>query len=1241
MSLVKERTEEMMDGSSAGAEDPSMEPSSRLFCCGWLRRCLPLTYREELYHILCMTGPLVASRILNYLLPFVITMFCGRLGNSELAGYGIASATISITTAATGTGLALACDTLVSQTFGRKNLLRVGMILQRGILILLLFCLPCWALLINTQPLLLLLGQDPEVARIAQLYVLVHLPAVPAMFLHQLQVAYLQNQGVILPQMYAAAAANIANVLTNYILIVWLDFGLYGSAAASALAEVYICVFLYAYIRWKRLHAETWGGWSLESLQEWGAYMKLAVPSTMMLCFEWWIYELGGFLAGMLSELDLAAQHTVMTLAALNYMFPLGIQGAACVRVGNALGAGDTAGAVLTCKVSLTCTAILAVLQGAVLASLKSFIGFIFTDDRQIVELVSKLLSVYCVLEFFDGLVCVCMGILLGSGQQKIAAVANLFGYYCIGLPLGISLMFAAKLEIIGFWFGLLICVCIQSTFFIIVIFKLNWERLTKQAIERAGKHKMSGMISDFESNPNRLIPESLGPTEYTSNNAENGNDYQAVSSRDSDDVRSRSVDQERLSISQEGARMCQDGGKSSAPLSTSQLIIRRGLITLAAVLIFAVGMSIHIIVPLPEVPHTLGANRLEECTAAAERPSPAVTVSLVRERTEEMMDGSSVRAEVPSMEPSSKMFCCGWLRRCLPLTYREELYHILRMTGPLLVCRFLNFLLFFVVTMFCGRLGNNVLAGYGMASATINVTTAATGLGLALACDTLVSQTFGSKNLLHVGVILQRGVLILLLFCLPCWALLINSQPLLLLLGQDPEVARIAQLYIVAYLPAVPAMFLYQLQLSYLQNQGVIFPQMYASLVANIVNVLANYVLLFWWDLGVHGSAAANSFAQVFSCVAIFAYIRLKKLHVKTWGGWSSESLQDWGAYMKLAIPSTLMTCFEWWIYEIGGFLAGMLGEVDLAAQHVVIMLAYINYMIPLGVQGAACVRVGNALGAGDTAGAILTSKVSLICAAVLAIIQGLVLGSTKTVIGFMFTSDESIAELVSELMGIYCPLQFFNGILCVGMGIVMGTGQQKIAAIANLFGYYCIGLPLSITLTFPAKLQVAGFWLGLLVTVFLLSIFFIVIIFKLNWKKMTEEAIERAGMGKNVTHTDFRSSNRLSDSFFLAVTNADIQNGNGYQIVSSRDQDEERRNPPAQESVSQEEGKSAAPLSTSQLIIRRGLTTLAAVVILAAGTAAYLILPLPEVAYVTNSTLDWGNFTSPPPFTTQTLSF
>uniref|UniRef100_A0A3P8NXR0 Multidrug and toxin extrusion protein n=1 Tax=Astatotilapia calliptera TaxID=8154 RepID=A0A3P8NXR0_ASTCA len=459
-----------------------MERSSgKRFCCRRVCHRLPVAHREELYHILKMTGPLLLSRILNYMLPFVVTMFCGRLGNDVMAGYGLASATINITTAATGFGLGLACDTLVSQTFGAKNLLRVGVILQRGIIILLLFCLPCWGLLINAQAILLCVGQNPEVARIAQLYITAFLPAVPAMFLHHLQVSYLQNQGIILPQMYSAALANIANVVTNYIFIHWLDLGVSGSAAANTLSQIYICTFLFAYILWKRLHVTTWGGWSVESLQDWGSYMKLAIPSTLMKCFEWWVYEFGGFFAGMLSENELAAQHAVMMVTVITYMFPLGIQAAACARVGNALGAGDTGRALLTSKMSLTLAGQLEMYQGLVLGSVKTVIGFIFTSDEKIIGLVSQLMNAYCFLQFFDGLVCVCTGIFLGTGKQKIPAVANFIGYYCIGLSLSITLTFVAKLRVLGFWLGLLVCVILQSTFYIIVIFKLNWEQITEE----------------------------------------------------------------------------------------------------------------------------------------------------------------------------------------------------------------------------------------------------------------------------------------------------------------------------------------------------------------------------------------------------------------------------------------------------------------------------------------------------------------------------------------------------------------------------------------------------------------------------------------------------------------------------------------------------------------------------------------------------------------------------------------
>uniref|UniRef100_A0A8C9WCR1 Multidrug and toxin extrusion protein n=1 Tax=Scleropages formosus TaxID=113540 RepID=A0A8C9WCR1_SCLFO len=409
-------------------------------------------------------------------------------------------------------------------------------------------------------------------------------------------------------------------------------------------------------------------------------------------------------------------------------------------------------------------------------------------------------------------------------------------------------------------------------------------------------------------------------------------------------------------------------------------------------------------------------------------------------------------------------------VHRWIPAAYREELQQLLRLTGPLLASRILNFLLPFINAIFCGHLGNSELAGYALASATINVTSTAVGYGLALACDTLVSQTFGGKNLKRVGEILQRSILILLLFCLPCWAVLVNTQSILIALQQEAEVARIAQLYVNAFLPAVPV------SKQHMLNMGITLPQLYVAALANVINISANYILLFWMELGVKGSAIANSLSQIYSAILLLFYIRWKKLHVKTWGGWSLASLQEWGSYMQLAIPSTLMLCFEWWIYEIGGFLAGMLGEVDLAAQHVLLELGAITYMFPLGIHAAACVRVGNALGAGDTASALTTSKVSLVLSGVLAVFQGIVLGSTKTVVGFIFTSDVNIVKEVSRTLNVYIFLQFFDALVCVSSGILLGAGKQKIAAVANLICYYTVGVPTGISLMFAAKLRISG---------------------------------------------------------------------------------------------------------------------------------------------------------------------
>ncbi|GAA6094906.1 multidrug and toxin extrusion protein 1, partial [Tachysurus ichikawai] len=141
------------------------------------------------------------AQMMIYMISFVSTVFCGHLGKTELASVALAIAVTNVTGLSVGMGLSSAFDTLISQTFGSNNLKRVGVILQRGILILLLACFPCWAVLINTESIMLAIRQSPTVASLSQLYVKIYMPALPAAFMYQLQAKYLQNQVNILDTM--------------------------------------------------------------------------------------------------------------------------------------------------------------------------------------------------------------------------------------------------------------------------------------------------------------------------------------------------------------------------------------------------------------------------------------------------------------------------------------------------------------------------------------------------------------------------------------------------------------------------------------------------------------------------------------------------------------------------------------------------------------------------------------------------------------------------------------------------------------------------------------------------------------------------------------------------------------------------------------------------------------------------------------------------------------------------------
>ncbi|KAL4835390.1 hypothetical protein H8958_020264 [Nasalis larvatus] len=536
---------------------------------------------------------------------------------------------------------------------------------------------------------------------------------------------------------------------------------------------------------------------------------------------------------------------------------------------------------------------------------------------------------------------------------------------------------------------------------------------------------------------------------------------------------------------------------------------------------------------------------------------------------------------------------------RCLQLSaFREELRALLVLAGPAFLVQLMVFLISFISSVFCGHLGKLELDAVTLAIAVINVTGVSVGFGLSSACDTLISQTYGSQNLKYVGVILQRSALILLLCCFPCWALFLNTQHILLLFRQDPDVSRLTQTYVTIFIPALPATFLYMLQVKYLLNQGILLPQIVTGVAANLVNALANYLFLHQLHLGVIGSAVANLISQYTLALLLFFYILGKKLHQATWGGWSLECLQDWASFLRLAVPSMLMLCMEWWAYEVGSFLSGILGMVELGAQSIVYELAIVVYMVPAGFSVAASVRVGNALGAGDMEQARKSSTVSLLITVLFAVAFSVLLLSCKDHVGYIFTTDRDIINLVAQVVPIYAVSHLFEALACTSGGVLRGSGNQKVGAIVNTVGYYMVGLPIGITLMFATKLGVMGLWSGIIICTVFQAVCFLGFIIQLNWKKACQQAQVHANLKADVA----RSGNSAlpQDPFHPGCP----ENHEGILMndvgkTGETQLDQQMR----QEEPLPEHPQDSAKLSRTQLVLRRGLLLLGAFLILLAG--------------------------------------
>lgn len=390
----------------------------------------------EVREQLTVALPLILGFFADHLVDIVDLIFLGHLTEEELAAGALGILFINVTTLSLVMGMMGAMDTLIAQAFGAKNYRRVGHIFQRALLIVTLLMGPMIALRLNGKPILRMLGFPKKTCAHAGRFLKATAAAIPAMSYLDAIKRYLQAQNNTIPVMYITCTGVAITLVCNVIFVVWLQMGYIGIAYTTVCTAWGMLAAALGYLYVSGFYKKTWSRWSRAALRDWGEFLSYALPSTAMLCAEWWGLELQSAISGLQGSAVLGAQSIIFNIMILLFMAPMALAIVTSARVGALLGSDKPADARFTAKVSFGLTIALELIICLGVWAFSEGVGRIFTDSPAVLHAMATALPLVCVYCFFDGLQGMLAGVLRGCGLQDVGFYVYSFAYWGVGLPL-------------------------------------------------------------------------------------------------------------------------------------------------------------------------------------------------------------------------------------------------------------------------------------------------------------------------------------------------------------------------------------------------------------------------------------------------------------------------------------------------------------------------------------------------------------------------------------------------------------------------------------------------------------------------------------------------------------------------------------------------------------------------------------------------------------------------------------
>ncbi|KAI6650194.1 Multidrug and toxin extrusion protein 1-like [Oopsacas minuta] len=458
----------------------------------WYKKLLSFWLVTEFLTINKLAWPCAITAFGSQMLPVISLFFTGHIGEGGvyLDGAALALSFANISCKSIMIGLSSGMDTLCSQAYGAKNYPLVGLYFQRALLIGLVSCLPIIAVCLNAEPILIMIHQDPQVAAIAGKYLKILCISNPAVAIYFMARKYVQSQRVVYPCIILNVIGNLINVTSHYILIIQLKLGVEGAAISLVISYWSLAIIYMGYIRCSSLYKSSWQGLRMDALKGWLHYCKFGVPGLIMLCLDWWTFEIGFLIVGATSvdpKIQVGIFSVMLNVSGQLFTIPVGFGIAATVRVGNLLGANNPS---LARKTSYLCLSIIFLIGmhfSVAVFLLRSNLAQLFTKDECIIAGASSGLYITAIYLNFDGLKLIGGAIIKGCGRQKIGSITNLIVYQLFAVPLSICLCVVAKMEAKGYWIGMASAIILQSLIFLLIVICTNWRKVADEAQENAG----------------------------------------------------------------------------------------------------------------------------------------------------------------------------------------------------------------------------------------------------------------------------------------------------------------------------------------------------------------------------------------------------------------------------------------------------------------------------------------------------------------------------------------------------------------------------------------------------------------------------------------------------------------------------------------------------------------------------------------------------------------------------------